>query len=98
MYDIRGKLVQNFSIIDFSTSANVLECLFWGNGIVAITTDMQIFIAEVYSTPARVLQISTNKLFDKHCFSPFLSPSKRIKSSLHSYTGHRLDGFVTISA
>ena len=47
MYDIRGKLVQNFSIIDFSTPANILECLFWGNGIVAITSDMKIFVAEV---------------------------------------------------
>ena len=47
IYDIRGKLVQTFSVIDFSTSANILECLFWGNGIVAVTTDMQIFVAEV---------------------------------------------------
>ena len=47
IYDIRGKLVQNFSVVDFSTSANVLECLFWGNGIVAMTADMQIFVVEV---------------------------------------------------
>lgn len=47
MYDIRGKLVHNFLVIDFTTQGNVIECLFWGNGVVAMTADMQIFVAEV---------------------------------------------------
>ena len=50
MYDIRGKLVHSFLIIDFTTQGNVLECLFWGNGVVAMTSDMQIFVAEVSET------------------------------------------------
>jgi hypothetical protein len=47
MYDIRGKLVHNFLVIDFTTQGDVIECLFWGNGVVAMTADMQIFVAEV---------------------------------------------------
>jgi hypothetical protein len=46
IYDIQGKLVYNFLILDLMTSANVLECIFWGDGVVAITSDMQIFVAE----------------------------------------------------
>ena len=47
MYDIRGKLVHNFLVIDFTTQGNIVECFFWGNGVVAMTSDMQIFVAEV---------------------------------------------------
>ena len=39
--------MHSFLIIDFTTQGNVLECLFWGNGVVAMTSDMQIFVAEV---------------------------------------------------
>jgi hypothetical protein len=49
MYDIRGKLVHNFLVIDFTTQGNIVECFFWGNGVVAMTSDMQIFVAEVKS-------------------------------------------------
>lgn len=54
MYDIRGKLVHSFLIIDFSTQGDVLECLFWGDGVVAMTSDMQIFVAEVCRSFASV--------------------------------------------
>lgn len=47
MYDILGKLVHNFLLLDLTTSANVLECVFWGDGIVAVTSDMQLYVAEV---------------------------------------------------
>ena len=50
VYDILGKLVHNFLLVDLTTSANVLECVFWGDGIVAITSDMQIFVAEGISS------------------------------------------------
>lgn len=47
LYDIHGKLVRNFLLLDLSTTSHVLECHFWGNGVVCITSDMQIFVAEV---------------------------------------------------
>ena len=47
MYDILGKLVHNFLLLELTTSTNVLECVIWGDGIVAITSDMQIFVVEV---------------------------------------------------
>lgn len=47
MYDIHGKLLKSFLLLDVSTTAHVLECRFWGNGLVAITSDMQLFAAEV---------------------------------------------------
>ena len=46
IYDIHGKLARNFLLLDVVTTAHVLECHFWGNGVVAITSDMQIFVAE----------------------------------------------------
>jgi hypothetical protein len=48
MYDIRGKLVHNFLVIDFTTQGNIVECFFWGNGVVAMTSDMQIFEASPF--------------------------------------------------
>ena len=47
IYDIHGKLVRNFLLLDAVATAHVLECHFWGNGVVAITSDMQLFVAEV---------------------------------------------------
>jgi hypothetical protein len=46
VYDILGKLVYNFLLVDLTTSANVVECLFWGDGVAAITADMQVFVAD----------------------------------------------------
>jgi hypothetical protein len=47
MYDILAKPVQNFLLLDLTTSASILECRVWGNGVVAITADMQLYVAEV---------------------------------------------------
>lgn len=47
IYDIHGKLTRNFLLLDVVATAHVLECQFWGNGVVAITSDMLIFVAEV---------------------------------------------------
>lgn len=57
MYDIRGKLVHNFLVIDFTTQGNIVECFFWGNGVVAMTSDMQIFVAEVQCGISSALHI-----------------------------------------
>jgi hypothetical protein len=49
-YDIHGKLVRNFLLLtltDTSSTAHILECHFWGNGVVAIASDMEIHVAEV---------------------------------------------------
>jgi hypothetical protein len=48
IYDIFGKVIKNFMLPENSTSSiHILECQFWGNGIVAMNADMQIFVAEV---------------------------------------------------
>lgn len=51
LYDIYGKLVRNFLLLEVVTTAHVVECHFWGNGVVVITSDMQIFVAEGISSP-----------------------------------------------
>mmetsp|Transcript_15400 Transcript_15400/g.23213 ORF Transcript_15400/g.23213 Transcript_15400/m.23213 type:complete len:848 (-) Transcript_15400:170-2713(-) len=50
IYDIHGKLVRNFLILEAVTSVHILECHFWGNGVVAISSDMQLFVFEGLST------------------------------------------------
>jgi hypothetical protein len=50
MYNIFGKMVHTFLLLDASTTAHVVECQFWGNGVVAIASDFQLHIAEVRMT------------------------------------------------
>jgi hypothetical protein len=50
MYDIQGNSVYNFLIIDLMTITDVLECVFWGDGVVVVTANMQIYVAEGLST------------------------------------------------
>jgi hypothetical protein len=50
IYDIHGKLVRNFLLLDAVTTVHVLECHFWGNGVVVISSDMQLFVAEGLSS------------------------------------------------
>lgn len=47
IYDIHGKLVRNFLLLEAATTVHILECHFWGNGVVAISSDMKLFVAEV---------------------------------------------------
>lgn len=47
MFDIFGKLVTQFSLLDPQTSSIVSECQFWGDGVAALTSDMIIFVVEV---------------------------------------------------
>jgi hypothetical protein len=51
VYDIHGKVVRNFSLLEVSRSVYLVECHFWGNGVVAISSSMELFVAEVQSTP-----------------------------------------------
>jgi len=50
IYDIHGKLVRNFLLLEAATTVHILECHFWGNGVVAISSDMQLFVAEGLSS------------------------------------------------
>lgn len=50
VYDIHGNLVINFDVVDNDPSKSnlkLLECQFWGNGIAALCTDMNVHIVEV---------------------------------------------------
>jgi hypothetical protein len=47
LYDIHGKLVCNFLLLDAVTKVHILECHFWGNGVVAISSDMTLYVYEV---------------------------------------------------
>eukprot|EP01041_Mallomonas_annulata_P005078 gene5078-10164_t len=51
VYNILGKIVRTFLLLDQISATHVVECHFWGNGIVALTTEMQLFVAEGLSTP-----------------------------------------------
>lgn len=50
MYDIGGNIVYTFLIMELMTIADVLECVFWGDGVVVVTAKMQIYVAEGLST------------------------------------------------
>ena len=47
IYDVHGKIVRNFLLLDVITAVQIVECHFWGNGVVALTSDMQLHVAEV---------------------------------------------------
>ena len=46
LHDIHGKIVRNFLLLDVITAVEIVECHFWGNGVVALTSDMQLHVAE----------------------------------------------------
>ena len=47
MYNIHGKLLKSFLLWDSSLTIHILECKLYGNGIVAIASDLTVFTAEV---------------------------------------------------
>jgi len=49
MFDIFGKTVAQFYLLDPQSNSNITisECSFWGNGVAVLTSDMTIFVAEV---------------------------------------------------
>lgn len=53
MFDIFGKSVAQFYLLDPQSNSNISisECNFWGNGVAILTTDMTIFVAEGLSSP-----------------------------------------------
>lgn len=55
LFDIHGKLLNHFSLLDAYSSGNaILECHFWGNGVAVINSDMIIYVAEVCFCLVRV--------------------------------------------
>jgi hypothetical protein len=46
-YDIHGKLAKTSLLMDAVSSAHIVECHFWGNGVVAMASDMELHVAEV---------------------------------------------------
>ena len=47
VYDIHGDVVSEFQIHS-EIGIQLLECHFWGNGIVSISSRMELFVAEVH--------------------------------------------------
>lgn len=99
MYDIHGKLVRNFLVLDAITTVHVIECHFWGNGVVVLTSDMQLFVVEAsisvpskfypfYDTcrgwPAlRAKQVVESTLYDLVC--DLKAPIRLWRSCHHCY-------------
>ena len=61
-YDTKAKLTRSFSLLDSASLAassssssshavHLLECHFWGNGLVAMAADMQAYVAEGLASP-----------------------------------------------
>jgi hypothetical protein len=52
VYTIHGVLITKFSIFGEYTASNmrVIECLFWGDGLVAMASDFQLYAVEVCSS------------------------------------------------
>ena len=47
MYDLRGRFITDFQLLDMTDSTPILEIHFWGNGAAAITSSMVIKVVEV---------------------------------------------------
>ncbi len=48
MYTIHGVLITKFSVFGEPVSnTSIVECHFWGNGCVAVGSDMQLYSVEV---------------------------------------------------
>jgi hypothetical protein len=49
VYTIHGVLITKFSIFGEHTASNmrVMECQFWGDGLVAMASDFQLYAVEV---------------------------------------------------
>ncbi len=47
MFDIHGKLLKQFTLLDNGSTNHIVECHLWGNGVAAMTSDTLIFVAEV---------------------------------------------------
>lgn len=50
IFDIHGKLITTFLLLEFTSTSSVIECHFWGNGVAVITSEMEIFVAEGLSS------------------------------------------------
>lgn len=51
IYDLHGRLITDFHLLDMNDITPVQECHFWGNGVAAITANMMIKVAEVSFNP-----------------------------------------------
>lgn len=50
MYDIHGNEIRNFPLANSTLDIRLLECHFWGNGVVAIDSNMDLYVAEGFSS------------------------------------------------
>ena len=51
IYDIHGKLITHFLLLEFQSNVSILDCHFWGNGVAVMSSDNIIFVAEVNYEP-----------------------------------------------
>jgi len=87
IYDIHGKLLRNFLLLDVMSNTHVIECQFWGNGIVAIGADMQLYVAEGIAsidltTPPRVYVMKTGLTPERPYSSMAIVPPLLSRSGL----------------
>ncbi len=87
MYDIHGKLIHSFVLVDLvNKNIHVMECHFWGNGVVVIASDMQLYVAEgitsIESTNQRKYTMRTGLTPDKPYSSMAIIPPLHSRSGL----------------
>jgi len=83
LFDLHGKLIIEFNLIDGGkNSTTILECHFWGNGVAALTADLNIKVAEglaqqdIKANPPRIYGMPTKLGSDRtHTSMAIISPS-----------------------
>ena len=50
IYDTIGKLIKSFMLLEITSVHKIVECVFWGDGVVSVATDLQLYIADGLSS------------------------------------------------
>ncbi len=60
IYNIWGELISEFQMGSVEAHVPLLECHFWGDGVVGMGADMNLYVAENYAVRSQTLPPSTN--------------------------------------
>ena len=97
VYDIYAKLVQRISMMDSTYPAQILECAFWGDGVVAISSDFQLFVVDgLSSNEVRNYSLQTSLDGHRPHTSMALIPPLLSRSGMLEVLLGTLDGSIIV--
>ena len=60
IFDIWGRLISEFQMGGVENRVHLLECHFWGDGVVAMGADMNLYVAEKYAVSGQFSPLRAN--------------------------------------